>query len=185
VSISAAAEMAREPAELQEKRLHFRTRGTGCDEWFTPAEYIALARDVLGNIDLDPASCEVAQARVKATQYFTLETDGLKQEWHGKVWVNPPYSQPLIEHFARKIVKESEAGRVTEAIMLTNNCTDTVWFHTAEKACARICFTKGRISFESADGGKAGSPIQGQTFFYYGPNADRFRAVFSTIGFVR
>jgi hypothetical protein len=39
---------------------HFRTLGTGLNEWFTPAEYIELARQVLGEIDLDPATCEAA-----------------------------------------------------------------------------------------------------------------------------
>jgi hypothetical protein len=50
------------------------TQGTG-DEWFTPPECIAHARAVLGDIDLDPASCEIAQQVVRA-QVFLHRRDG-------------------------------------------------------------------------------------------------------------
>jgi hypothetical protein len=66
------------------------TQGTGDNEWFTPVEHIERARRVLGEIDVDPASHIQAQKRVKATQYFTQSDDGLKREWRGKVWLNPP-----------------------------------------------------------------------------------------------
>src|SRR6266567_8413556 len=69
------------------------------DEWFTPVEIIEAVRDVLGTIDLDPASCDEAQETVQATRYFTAENDGLKQEWAGRVWLNPPFSHPLNIHF--------------------------------------------------------------------------------------
>ena len=44
------------------------TAGTGEFERYTPAEYIELARKMMGSIDLDPASCAIAQATVKATR---------------------------------------------------------------------------------------------------------------------
>src|SRR5262249_56141272 len=70
------------------------THNTGYYEWYTPARYIELAREVLGEIDLDPASSAKAQEIVKAQRYFTLEQDGLIRPWHGRVWLNPPYHQP-------------------------------------------------------------------------------------------
>jgi len=66
-----------------------RTSFTADNEWFTPSEYIELARLVLGEIDLDPASHRVAQKIVKAKTFFTPDRDGLTQEWHGRVWLNP------------------------------------------------------------------------------------------------
>ena len=75
------------------------TEDTGEFERYTPAQYIEAARRVLGEIDLDPASCEVAQRTVKAVEYFTAKDDGLEQEWHGRVWLNPPYAQPVIAQF--------------------------------------------------------------------------------------
>jgi ParB family chromosome partitioning protein len=64
--------------------------------------YIALARDVLGGIDLDPATHEDAQGTIQAAKYFTKEHDGLKQEWHGSVWLNPPYAPPLMGQFVTR-----------------------------------------------------------------------------------
>src|SRR5262249_31538221 len=55
-------------------------------EWFTPAAYLEAAREVLGAIDLDPASCPQAQEAVRAAHYFTAADDGLSRPWHGRVW---------------------------------------------------------------------------------------------------
>jgi len=69
-----------------------RASGQGKNnEWFTPAQYVELAREVLGAFDLDPASCEIANRTVKAAKFYSLEDDGLKYEWHGRVWMNPPW----------------------------------------------------------------------------------------------
>jgi phage N-6-adenine-methyltransferase len=157
---------------------------SGDNEWYTPIAYVDAARAVLGGIDLDPATCEFAQSRIRADQFFTAEDDGLRHEWHGRVWLNPPYSQPLVGQFISKLIEEHSAGRVTAAIMLTHNNTDTIWFHKAASACAAICFTLGRIAFEKADG-QTGAPAQGQSFFYFGEDVAPFREVFGEFGFIR
>jgi len=159
------------------------TEGTGDNEWYTPAVYIEAAREVLGEIDLDPASSEYANETVKATNYFTKEDNGLDQKWLGRVWMNPPYAQPLIKYFIEKVVEEYMSGGVDEAIVLTHNYTDTGWFHHAQTKASAICFTRGRISFIDKNGKKA-SPTQGQAFFYYGHNPKKFIKVFSEFGFI-
>ena len=54
---------------------------TGWYEWYSPAEIVTAARDVLGGIDLDPASCDVANAVVQASRIFTVADNGLEQPW--------------------------------------------------------------------------------------------------------
>ena len=44
---------------------------SGENEWYTPIDYINDAREVMGSIDVDPASSDIANEIVKATQYFT------------------------------------------------------------------------------------------------------------------
>jgi hypothetical protein len=79
---------------------------SGSVEWYTPAVYADVARNVLGGIDLDPASCAEANRTIKADIYYTLgegtgceatyydgsariwsdgaiQTDGLGEAWHG------------------------------------------------------------------------------------------------------
>jgi hypothetical protein len=112
---------------------------TGEFEWYTPPEYIELARTVLGNIDLDPASNAQAQKTVRADRYFTAADDGLTQEWRGRVWLNPPYSQPLISHFIKKLVDEVGAGNVTEAVLLTHK------LHRHEMVPCQLCSCVGSL----------------------------------------
>jgi len=159
-----------------EKRSH-RTIGTGNNEWYTPAEYIDVARRVLGDIDLDPASHKIAQCTVRARKFYTKQDDGLSKQWHGRVWLNPPYAQPLISQFVDKLLAERNAKRVKAAILLAHNFTDTAWFQKAAMLGQAICFTRGRIAFVDERGSAA--PINGQVFIYFGPDAGKFFDVFS------
>lgn len=169
-------------AELMVAENH-RAEGTGENEWYTPAEYIEMARDVLGDIDLDPASSDVAQQWIRAEQYFSKADDGLAKQWHGRVWLNPPYAQPFIAQFASKMVGERLSGRVSAAVMLTHNYTDTGWFHELAAVADAICFTRGRIKFVDEDGEPC-APTQGQAFFYFGNAVAKFAETFTDIGFV-
>ena len=158
------------------------TAGTGENEWFTPDEFIDRARLVLGEIDLDPASSIAANKVVQAERYFTKASDGLAQEWHGRVWLNPPYAQPAIADFVHKLCEEWRAGRVKAAIALTHNYTDTTWFHELAADASAICFTRGRVKFYEGD--KIAAPTQGQAFSYLGEDAAGFAGVFAPVGFV-
>ena len=68
-----------------------RIVASGENEWYTPEKYVEAARKVLGKIDLDPASSKPANKIIKATKFYTLADDGLKQPWNGRLWLNPPY----------------------------------------------------------------------------------------------
>jgi ParB family chromosome partitioning protein len=158
------------------------TFGTGENEGYTPQEYVEAARLVLGHFDLDPASSAHAnEHHVKALNFYTQEDNGLARDWFGRVWMNPPYSQPLITQFCEKLRAEYEAGEVAAAVALTHNYSDTGWFHHLAAVSSALCFTKGRVRFESPDGTKA-SPTQGQTFFYLGDQPRVFVENFARFG---
>jgi phage N-6-adenine-methyltransferase len=183
-TLKAAQERCRRVCEAERGSTEQRgASGTGENEWHTPEEYLAAARDVLGEFDLDPASTALAQLTVRATRYFTRQMGGLRQPWHGRVWLNPPYTQPLIADFVRKLVTEVRAGHITAAILLTHNYTDTGWFHEAASACTAICFTRGRVRFINPSGELA-APTQGQAFLYFGAEPKAFAERFATVGFV-
>ena len=157
---------------------------TGYFEWYTPPAYIEAARSVLGEIDLDPASSAPANDVVKASQFFSLADDGLAQPWHGRVWLNPPYAQPLIAHFADKLAASVRAGDVTAAVVLVNNATETDWFCTLASTASAICFPEGRVRFWTPAREAESVPLQGQAVLYTGPARDRFCQEFGSFGVV-
>ncbi len=100
-------------------------------EHYTPPEVIAAAREVMGEIDLDPASCARANAVVKARLFFA--DDGLDLPWHGRVFCNPPGGKLNAKTFEPiaagpgfssaavwwwKLLDEYRAGRVEQAIFI-------------------------------------------------------------------
>jgi hypothetical protein len=152
---------------------------TGDFERYTPAPLVEAVRKVLSRIDLDPASCEEAQRTVKASRFFTKEKDGLKQPWHGRVFLNPPFDRDLCPKFIGKLLRELKHGHVAAAIALTNNCADTDWFNRAVVDAAGVCLVHKRIKFVN---GTWPQGPQGQTFFYFGDDIRLFENVFRTIG---
>ena len=175
-------ERGEEPTKAAIKHVHV-AQNSGNNEWYTPAAFIEAARAVMGTIDLDPASSEVANQTVQAERFFTAEQDGLAQDWPvARIWMNPPYAQPLIGQFASKFRQAVRDG--SEGIVLVNNATETGWFHEIADGCAAICFPKGRVKFLDTSGNAAGAPLQGQAIIYSGPNADAFEAEFKQFGLV-
>lgn len=159
------------------------TNNSGNNEWYTPKQYIDLAKAVLGGIDVDPASCEYANRTVQAQKFYSVDDDGLEKEWKGRVWMNPPYAADLVTRFTEKYVKEYQSGNITSGIVLVNNATETKWFINMVGEAKAIAFTKGRIRYDTQEkGAGSGAPLQGQAFLYFGYNPEKFMEVFSRIG---
>lgn len=158
-------------------------QNNGVVEWYTPGAYIEAARKVMGSIDLDPATSKFAQKTVAAKSYYTVDDDGLSKDWAGTVWLNPPFKMPEVAQFVGKLCDSVASGDVSQAVIVTNNNTDTKWWHQAASASSAICFTRGRIKWYNAAQPDC-SPTNGQTFFYLGRRAKTFASIFSQFGFV-
>lgn len=191
----------------------FEARHT-CDspEWYTPTEYVHAARQVLGKIELDPASHPDANAIVGAERYFTQEDDGLKQPWHGRVLLNPPGG--LVNAFWSKLVKEWFAGHIHSAIWIGYSVEQ---FQTLQNSGAPMhpldfygCIPHNRIAFIENEAKKAvrlakidaendlrrargerlkrrnergDSPSHSNYVTYLGFDGSHFQEVFSTFGY--
>jgi hypothetical protein len=157
------------------------------NEWYTPAKYIEAARVIMGGIDLDPASCELANQTVKATHYYDQVMNGLMQPWYGKVWLNPPYGKvnptpgsvrSYQQLFVEKLLRE--ASHVEQAILLLlgnvcfNRYFSELWNHP-------LCFHAGSLPFYRPDGTLDYFGF-GTIFVYLGPNESKFIEVFSAFG---
>lgn len=151
------------------------------DEWYTPSHVIEPARRLMDGIDLDPASCETANRTVQAKRFYTEADDGLSQPWSGRVWLNPPYSQPLLNRFVAKLLAEHDAGHVAAAVLLVNAATDTVWFQTLAGRYP-VLFSRGRVRFWRSDR-TADAPRFGQALFAVGLEAEDFRREYDGVAY--
>jgi phage N-6-adenine-methyltransferase len=153
---------------------------TGINEWYTPSNIIEAARSTMGNIDLDPASSKEANETVKATVFYTEETNGLDKPWSGNVWMNPPYAQPAMTDFAEKLIEE--LPNINQACVIVNNATETVWFTNLSAKAAAICLVVGRVKFVSPNKNKKSAPLQGQIILYFGNDVEKFAENFKIFG---
>lgn len=153
------------------------------NEWYTPALYIGAVREVLGAIDIDPASNEIANRIVCAKYYYTLADNGFDKSWYGRVFLNPPYGRESGESnqslWSARLIEQYQRGITTEAILLVNAVTDRTWFQPLWDYS--ICFTDHRIRFYAPEG-EFGQPTHGNVFVYFGSNTERFAEVFKRFG---
>lgn len=114
----------------------------GTVEWLTPPEIIGA----LGPFDLDPCT-PIEQPYPTARERYTMIDDGLLMPWHGRVWLNPPYENGLIEQWLAKMALH---GRGTSLIFARTE-TDAFFRHVWEGATA-LLFMRGRINFHVGEG---------------------------------
>jgi ParB family chromosome partitioning protein len=152
------------------------------NEFYTPSHIIEIARACMGGIDLDPASCAVANETVKATTFFDIKQNGLKRPWFGRVWLNPPYGR-FSPPFVRKAVTEFKASRVEKAIFLLKaDHMTTGWFNDAMHAEYIICLPRNRINFSSPNYDSSTSAMSGSVIIGIGVDRERFKEFFGPLG---
>ena len=112
------------------------------DLWSTPQEFYNKLNEEF-NFNLDPCA---TNENHKCEKYFTIDDDGLKQNWQGhRVFCNPPYGRVLKE-WVQKCYEESLKPNTT-VVMLIPARTDTIYFHKYIYKIAEIRFLKGRLKF--------------------------------------
>ena len=137
---------------------HQRSSTNYTDEWYTPPTIFSK----LGHVDLDPCSPVQPLWKIAETAYTALD-DGLSKDWKGRVWLNPPYSRPLLEQFVRRMADHNNG------IMLLFNRSDSRMFQEVifPNATAML-FLKGRVKFYKPTGEQGGTAGTGSILFAFG-----------------
>lgn len=129
------------------------------DEWYTPPRVF----DALGvRFDLDAASPGFELAgHVPATCCYTA--NALDLEWHGFVWLNPPFGgRNGIVPWLKKFMQHGNG------IALTPDRTSAPWWHDFASQADAILFVRSKIRFIPGPGAVASSPAQGTTLMAKG-----------------
>ena len=135
------------------------------NEWFSPLWLIDMAKEVLGDVRLDPASCVDANLRVGAKRFITEAENGLKSDW-GKpetVFLNPPGNKlgnkSMSGLFWARLMNERQnfghaiyIGFNLEQLQTTQN------YHKDSIALFPFCVPKKRVAFDRLDGTKGKAP---------------------------
>jgi len=136
------------PPKLNDKlSVHFTSDRK---DWGTPWWLIRRCEEhIEASFTLDV--CATAD-NAKCERFFSPEDDGLKQDWSGNCWCNPPYGRNIIDHWTRKAAIEVSRG--ARVVMLLPARTDTIWWHDdVVPSASTILFLKGRIHFVGAKNG--------------------------------
>lgn len=114
------------------------------DEWLTPPDIIKA----LGEFTLDPCA-PIVRPWNTAKKHYTIEDNGLKQPWEGRVWCNPPYGSET-EKWLKRLAHHGNGMALIFARTETKMFFDQVW----NKADA-LLFIEGRLHFHHVDGSRA------------------------------
>lgn len=113
----------------------FERSANSTDEWYTPKGII----DALGEFDLDPCAPVVPLYKTASVMY-NKNDDGLKQEWKGRVWLNPPYSRPLIECSVKRMAEHGNG-----IALLFKRCGSRMFQDVISEKATAMKFLRNRI----------------------------------------
>jgi len=113
------------------------------DLWATPQDFFDKYSVAYGPFDIDVCA---DSTNAKCSVYFDKEKDGLKQEWVGKCWMNPPYGREIGKWMSKAFESSKQGATV---VCLVPARTDTKWWHDYAMN-GEIIFIKGRLKFGNA-----------------------------------
>lgn len=175
LTVAAFGPKSREAAET---RAAFDATKTS-DRYFTSAEILALIAAQFGEIDLDPCHDEDPGCIVTAKATFNIRRgeDGTLLPWHGKVFLNPPFSN--VEPWLRRSVMHAGGG---EVLAIVGAATGTAAWVGYVWPYALACFLHPRPKFMKFGASKPTYHPAECAVLYYGPHRQRFREVWSSRG---
>ena len=147
---------------------------SGNFEYYTPIEIVEAARNVMGSIDLDPASSAMANKRIKATRFYSC--GGLDKPWFGNVWMNHPFSRENNPQWIKKLINEYNINPDLAACCITYVSTSEKWFRPLLDFPQ--CFLFPRTNYYTPDGEKKTGVTKGSVVSYLGVNREKFVDVF-------
>lgn len=146
------------------------------DEWYTP-RYIF---DALGvSFDLDVSAPEEGPRHVPCTEWFHIGSDGLRSEWRGFVWMNPPFG-----HQSTKRAWLSRFFDHGNGIALVPDRTSAPWFQEFAPKADAILWLAPKVKFERPDGSIGESPGNGTCLFAAGAFAVSALQAGRSLGFM-
>lgn len=114
------------------------------DSWTTP-QWLFDKLNQQYNFTLDPASDDQNH---KCIKYYTIDNDGLKQDWKGEtVFINPPYSK--VYDWVKKAHTEAKENNTTCVMLIPARTCTRFWhdFIMDNQVCSKIIFIRGRLKF--------------------------------------
>lgn len=175
-----ASDIVKEFHAIDRLAVHY---SSAIDEWATPQFVIDAAKEVMGGIELDPASSHAAQASVGAKRYYTHH--GLERSWKSPaLWHNPPYGReigPWVEKWYQGVRDHT----FDQGMLLIPARTDTKWFRPLY-ALDRVlfCWIYGRLCFGAATNAAPFPSVLVYTYRYGEADKDNFIEVFGQYGAV-
>lgn len=118
------------------------------NSWFTPP-FVIEALGGCDSFDLDPATQDDAPFNCARARYTRAE-NGLWKPWFGRVWLNPPYSNPDIGAFMARMADHNHGIALIFARTDTQTFFDSVW-----RRASGLLFLEGRLNFHLVNGRRA------------------------------
>lgn len=147
------------PAKKRKRRgIHSLPNNGASVDWLTPPSIL----QALGQFDLDPCAHPTQFYRT-AVRMIAPPADGLSETWQGRVWLNPPYGDPIERWMSRMAAHGNGVALVPSRTDVESWFWPYVW-----EAATSVLFIRGRLHFHRPDGSTEGNAGHGSVLVAYG-----------------
>lgn len=138
------------------------------DTWSTPKWLFEQLNEEF-NFSTDVCA---SKKNTKCKKFYDKESDGLKQDWKGSCFCNPPYGSRVIDEWMKKSYESSLQGATV--VCLVPSATSTKWWHNYAMR-GEIRFIKGKVRFVR-DGEIKGPAAFHSAIIVFRPNKGKMAA---------